>query len=402
MYSQRHRFVGLIAALTATLPLNAGPLDTWHARTPPSPLTGLQGINYCGGVFVAVGGNGSSTNILTSPDGVDWTPRHANAINYLNAVAWGNETYVAVGTQTDPPSGSSYAAVVTSSDGVVWTGQRLATNAALNAVTFANGLFVAVGIDWQSNNALVMTSTNGTSWFSRSLTNLPSGILEGVDYGNGLFAAGSLSGGPLLVLPDGINWTNRGNLSAGWHRAIIYADGRFVVAGGPTTFCCIPLISTSPNLDDWTTQITEGGTHYNSAVAFGAGTWAAVGDSDHIAYSTDTLVWTQRELPGADPYLRAVVAYGKGTFVVVDGGGGIWQSDPLPTARLMVGALSRQGLPLKITGEEGLSYRLQAADKLPSTNWNDLLTFTDAAPATNFVDMDATNFNQRFYRVVSP
>jgi hypothetical protein len=91
-----------------------------------------------------------------------------------------------------------------------------------------------------------------------------------------------------------------------------------------------------------------------------------------------------------------------GTFVVVDGGGGIWQSDPLPTARLMAGALSQQGLPLKITGEEGLSYRLQAADNLSSTNWNDLWAYTNAAPATNFVDMDAINFNQRFYRVVSP
>jgi len=313
MYSQRPWLVVLIAALTAALPLNAGPLDTWHARTPPSPLIGLQGISYCGGLFVAVGGNGSSTNILTSPDGVDWTARHADLTNYLNAVAWGNETYVAVGTQTDPRSGSSYAAVVTSSDGVVWTGQSLTTNAGLYAVTFAKGLFVAVGIDWQSNNALVMISTNGTNWSPHSLTNLPSGILEGVAYGNGLFASGSFSGGPLLVSPDGINWTNRGNLNAGWHRAIIYANGRFVVAGGPPTFCCIPLISTSPDLDDWTTQIVEGGTLYNSAVAFGAGTWVVVGDSGHIAYSTDTLVWTQRELPGADRY-RSVVAYARGNI----------------------------------------------------------------------------------------
>ena len=38
----------------------------------------------------------------------------------------------------------------------------------------------------------------------------------------------------------------------------------------------------------------------------------------------------------------------------------------------------------------------------PATNRTGLLTFTDAAPAMNFVDLDATKFNRRFYRVVSP
>ena len=393
--------MGLFGVLTAALPVHAGPLDTWHARTPPSPGIGLQGISFCGGLFVAVGYSGSSTNILTSPDGVTWTPRPADTTNYLNAVAWGNGTYIAVGTREDSLE-SRYAAVVTSHDGVVWTGQRLATNTAFYALTFANGLFVAVGYDGQRNNSFVMTSTNGTSWSHHALTNSPPGVLEGVTYGNGLFVAASFSGGPLLVSADGINWTNRGNISSGWNRAISYANGTFVTAGGPLTFCCIPLVSTSTNFDDWTTQVVAGGVHYNSAVAFGAGTWVVVGDSSHIAYSTDTLVWTQSELPSPNPFpnLRGV-AYGKGTFVVV-GGGEIWQSDPLPTARLMAGALSGQGLALTITGEEGLSYRLQAATDLPSTNWTDLLTFTNTAPTTNFVDTDATNFNRRFYRVVPP
>ena len=39
------------------------------------------------------------------------------------------------------------------------------------------------------------------------------------------------------------------------------------------------------------------------------------------------------------------------------------------------------------------------AAELPATNRTDLLTFTNTAPATNFVDTDATNFNRRFYGV---
>jgi hypothetical protein len=398
MNAPRYSFaVGLLAALTAVFPMRASPLDTWHARTAPSPGIGFQGITFAGGLFVAVGCCGSSTNILTSPDGVTWTARHADTTNDLYAVTWGNGTYVAVGYRDDPGQSRYDAAVVTSLDGAVWTGQRLATNAFLRAVTFANGLFVAVGND---NHPLVMTSTNGTSWSPHPLTNVLFGIPEGVTYGNGLFVAASFSSGPVLASPDGINWTNRGDLMYGWNRAISYGNGRFVVVGGPQVECCIPLVSTSTNLDDWTTQFGGGGTHYNTAVAYGAGTWVVVGDSDRIAYSTDTLTWTQGELPSPLRYLQGVT-YGKGTFVAV-GDGGIWQSDPLPTARLTAGALSEQGLPLTIAGEEGLRYRLQAAPELPSTNWTDLLTFTYTAPGTNFVDTSATNFNRRFYRVVSP
>src|SRR5262245_38042131 len=313
MNAQRCSFaVGLLATLAAAFPVHAAPLDTWHARTPG---IGSQGITFAGGLFVAVGGNGSSTNVLTSPDGMTWTPRHADTTNDLSAVAWGNGVYAGVGTQTGPP-GTRYAVVVTSPDGAVWTGQRLATNTYLRAVTFANGLFVAVGYDGQSNHQFVMTSTNGTNWSSHYLTNLPSASWEGVTYGNGLFVATSFSAGPVLVSPDGINWTNRGNLMYGWNRAISYGNGRFVVVGGPHVECCIPLISTSTNLDDWTTQFGGGGTHYNTAVAYGAGTWVVVGDSDRIAYSTDTLVWTQRELPSPAGGLSGVT-YGKGTFVVV-------------------------------------------------------------------------------------
>src|SRR5262249_28947242 len=134
---------------------------------------------------------------------------------------------------------------------------------------------------------------------------------------------------------------------------------------------------------------------------YGNGTFVLLGYGGRIAYTLDPNLafWNQRALGN---FSLTDVTYGRGTFVIVGDQSVILQSDPLPTASLMAGALSDQGLPLTISGEAGLSYRLQASTSLPAMNWTDLLTFTNTTPATNFVDTDAINFNQRFYRVVSP
>jgi hypothetical protein len=76
------------------------------------------------GAFVAVGHQHSRKNhglaaVLTSTDGVTWTPRETGISNGLYAVTFGNVVFVAVGNPgqnivTDP-------AIYTSSDGVVWT-----------------------------------------------------------------------------------------------------------------------------------------------------------------------------------------------------------------------------------------------------------------------------------------
>jgi hypothetical protein len=59
------------------------------------------------------------------------------------------------------------------------------------------------------------------------------------------------------------------------------------------------------------------------------------------------------------------------------------------------------GFELAIRAESGSSYRLQASPDLSQTNWFDLIHSTNSQPATTFVDTNATNFNRRFYRVLS-
>ncbi|MGC8905804.1 MAG: hypothetical protein ACP5OL_11985, partial [Thermus sp.] len=79
---------------------------------------------------------GDYGNILTSPDGVTWTAQDSGTINFLNAVAYGNGTFVAVGDNST---------IFTSPDGVTWTAQDSGTSYSLYGVTYANGTFVVVG-----------------------------------------------------------------------------------------------------------------------------------------------------------------------------------------------------------------------------------------------------------------
>ena len=79
----------------------------------------------------------------------NWTSRTSGAAGYLCGIAYGNNTYVAVG----------YNAVLTSTDGAAWTSQTSGTPAYLRGAAYENGTFVAVG-----EMGTVLTSSDGTTW----------------------------------------------------------------------------------------------------------------------------------------------------------------------------------------------------------------------------------------------
>jgi photosystem II stability/assembly factor-like uncharacterized protein len=70
----------------------ADPLDNWHLRYSSSKT--LNAVTYGNGTFVAVGYQGT---ILYSVDGIAWEPRTSGTSMYLNGVTYGNSTFVAVG-----------------------------------------------------------------------------------------------------------------------------------------------------------------------------------------------------------------------------------------------------------------------------------------------------------------
>ena len=101
-------------------PSSADLLDRWLWRN-PIPRVGLVSkITYDNGMFVTVGGA-----ISSSPDGVNWTVRLSGLSNPLSGVAYGNGTFVAVG---------SGGKVLTSSDGINWTVIKTQIDDVLNDV----------------------------------------------------------------------------------------------------------------------------------------------------------------------------------------------------------------------------------------------------------------------------
>jgi len=104
---------------------------TWQLAAAGSSLA-LNGITFGANQFVAVGAAGT---VVTSTDGVTWTPQTAIGPGNLSAVAYGTQ-FVAVG------SGGS---VFTSTDGITWTARSSGTGSVLNAVASGNKGYSAVG-----------------------------------------------------------------------------------------------------------------------------------------------------------------------------------------------------------------------------------------------------------------
>ncbi len=304
------------------------PLANWHSRNPLPQGNDLSRVTYGKGIFVAVGATGT---ILTSPDGITWTPNTAGIASYLGGVTYGSGTFVAVGYT---------GTILTSPDGVTWTSRSSGITADLRGVTYGNGIFVVVGNDYSSTPPVygpILTSSDGVTWTSRT-SGIYSAFLE-VTYGNGIFVAVALSE-DILTSPDGITWTQQritrttanavttpirktspGNPPL---RGVTYGNGIFVAVGDAGT------ILTSPDGITWTPR-NSGTSYFLSGVTYGEGSFVAVGNIGPpstwgtILTSPDGVTWISRN-SGTTAFLRGVT-YGNSTYVAVGDHGTIIQSD---------------------------------------------------------------------------
>ena len=117
---------------------------TWTPRNAGIQVNEWTGVAYGAGVFVAVAGTGAD-RVMTSPDGVAWTPQSAASANYWTAVTYGGGQFVAV---------AFGGAVMTSPDGITWTSQSSGNTALWRSVA-AGPQYVAVG---QSSGQPIMSS----------------------------------------------------------------------------------------------------------------------------------------------------------------------------------------------------------------------------------------------------
>ncbi len=325
---------------------------TWSKRQ-AGTTAGLYGVAFGNGVFVAVGGT-TNTEILTSPDGIVWTAQSAAEGSPLKAVAWGANTFVAVGEQ---------GTILVSTNGRVWNQRSTGLSNTLDAVTVgtpyfnpASGgggpLFVAVG-----EQGVLLTSPDGFSWtVGNSGTPLDLycvAYVQGDRPGTVSFLAAGTQG-TAVVSSDGVNWTaaalptNLDVYAAGGSGAFGNgAVGQYAVAGGGGAFLTstdgsawsMPASGTTANLRGLLPlsgeflAVGDGGaircglvflqrdSHVSVdlySVAWGDGTYVAVGDSGTVVSSANGGPWVAAQLGTNNLY---GVAYGDGRFVAVGGGG---------------------------------------------------------------------------------
>jgi hypothetical protein len=184
---------------------------------------GLNAVAWGNNQFVAVGGLETgvkdSVVILTSADGTTWTPRASGANHVLWGVTRGGSQWVAYG---------GVGTILTSPDGVSWTARTSGTGNTITALTWTGTQFVGMGTaQVNAESSLVLTSPDGITWTTRSI---PSFIPSSMAWtGSSLVAAGPTG---IMISSDGVSWSTWG--SATFH-AVTWT-GQKILAAGELTF----------------------------------------------------------------------------------------------------------------------------------------------------------------------
>lgn len=174
----------------------------------------------------------------------------------------------------------------------------------------SDNALASIGAVYDSGIALVEPpSTSVNAQFG---ANVP-GTGHSLAYGNGIFVAVG-NNGQVSTSPDGTNWTSRtSGFGASQVLCVAFGAGTFMIGG------LNKLLSTSTDGITWTAQTLPAGwgaTDDVNEVAYGNGTWVAVGQTGVVASSTNAGVsWTART-SGLGAVLLDHVIYGAGTFVI--------------------------------------------------------------------------------------
>ena len=372
--------------------LAADSLDRWHARPAPSPAVSLHALTFADGSFVAVGDAGA---ILTSPDGVNWTPRYSSTADDLLAITYGQGLYVAIG---------SAPTILTSPDGVFWTSRDAGANWGLDAVAYGQNTFVAVGVYgamyFVSNR--ILTSTDGTIWEAQSRG--PRGLvgLYGVAAGNGsLVAVGydyvSHHDPDALAIStsaDAVNWPRVGPTFPGRLTSISFGNGLFVATG---TSDLETILVTSTNGTDWS-QVGFG-TNALGPIRYVGGTFVlprmdcpGTGCVMRVLSSLDGTNWVAHDTGTATSLLD--LTFGNGTFLALGADGVILQSDPVSNTSPIIALQPRSQrvlagtdvtLSVAALGTSPFKYQWQkAGDIAGATNDTLMLPNIQLADAGNY------------------
>lgn len=291
-------------------------IANWLVRNGPVTVRDWDGIAWSPALqlFVAVAGSGTTTDVMTSPDGITWTARTPAVTSSWRAVTWAPALTLFCAV-------SSAGLVMTSPDGVTWTQRTAASASGWTAIVWSPdlSLFVAVATSGASQ---VMTSPDGITWTSR--TAAAARTWQGVAWSPalGLFAACAASGGVdcIMTSPTGTTWTQRTAPSSAYN-AIAWspAAGRFVAVGG--TGGTATALSSADGIT-WTARAAANGNSWQAVIwVDDLGLFVAVAKdgagttTNRIMASPDGIAWTGYLTPSVGAWFS--VAWGADQLVAV-------------------------------------------------------------------------------------
>ena len=267
---------------------------TWTPRLvgAPVPNSGLEddflSVDYVNGLFVAGGKQGF---LATSPDGLTWTVQTTPFQSWLYGVAYLGGNYYFPGRQ---------GLIHKTANFTDWEDIQTEANQTLQDIHLAGNRMLTVGRD-----GIVAYSDDGATW--PITTDGTREFIFEVEYGDGVYVAADANAG-IWWSADSESWNPAfADDSGSYLEGLVWDGSQFV---GMNTFGAL---LTSPDGENWTqseSAVVPG--RIERFRRLGDLSWA-VGASGLIASSADLLSWNQIQ-EGDARFLD--VAFGNGVYVV--------------------------------------------------------------------------------------
>jgi hypothetical protein len=215
------------------------------------PTSGDGTVVSINSVTVAIA-TGSNTTTRSVDGGITWTAGgNLTGSTNWSGIAYGQGTWVAVANGS---SATSYS----TDGGQTWTagGSLPGGGAAWTSVAYGGGKFVAVA---SSGTQAAYSTDDGATWTTAALPS--SSNWKSVAFGNNRFVAvSSTSGTAAAYSLDGITWV-ASTITSAAYQSIAYGQGTFFAVGATTT------AASSPDGIVWTSRTIS--TSNSAAVTFG-------------------------------------------------------------------------------------------------------------------------------------
>lgn len=288
----------------------------------------INAVAWGNGTFVA--GGGTDGKIGYSPDGKAWTPTTVGwSTTGIKSIAFGNNTFIAVGAGS-AMSGST-------NNGVTWSRVSTTSNTGFNGgsgigvVAFGNNTFVAADYQSSTTSYLTGTWTSTTEWTGGSNMGGPTGGGNGAAWTGSQFVMVGV-GGAIVTSADGTSWTTRRAYSAdnAALNAVAATEGTIVAVGAGGT------ILSSPDGITWTAR-TSSVTGSLNAVVWAGNRFFAAGAGGKIIYSADGITWSSANCGAATADFKGL-AWNGSCLVAVGAGGTVYtygtMADTTPPAEV--------------------------------------------------------------------